>query len=351
MTDYTPLERGAPVPAPAVKPLPKSVASPAPPSAEPPVEPDVAASQVKAEEQASIAQSQVANGAVTILPESTLPVPHAPSSHPVPPDPTTFGLQPPITRTGESIYDYDMAVLKSTGQPWRRQGSDLSQWFNYGFDESSWTRYLSWRKGMVSGREAMKSVPSGSAMPDQIADSMHLARMPQDQVMDQSGPTQPTSRDNDQGADPNNTNNNSSNPMAMAMNMPMGDGSNMNMSDMFNQMGQMGMPMEAMMGMPMMQGMDFNQMTNMMQMFGGGQQAQNGNPMQMSAMTGSGTPGGQVPTDATKQDDVSGDPSNAMADQNQGPAEVNNVSVWFVALKQSWSLADSCFKRCRPTRT
>lgn len=90
-----------------------------------------------------------------VLPPSELPVPHAPGSQPVPPNPYAFTLEPPTTRDAESIYDFDMKVMNASGQPWRARGSDISRWFNYGFDEFTWKRYCEYRKEMVKGIEAM----------------------------------------------------------------------------------------------------------------------------------------------------------------------------------------------------
>lgn len=63
----------------------------------------------------------------------TLPVATAPPSHPAI-DPTVTG-----TLDGRSILEVDLAALAD--KPWRRPGSDISDWFNYGFDEISWEAY------------------------------------------------------------------------------------------------------------------------------------------------------------------------------------------------------------------
>lgn len=90
-----------------------------------------------------------------ILPPSDLPAPHAPGSQPVPPNPYAFTLEPPTTRDAESVYEYDMKVMNASGQPWRARGSDLSRWFNYGFDEFTWKRYCDYRREAIKGLEAM----------------------------------------------------------------------------------------------------------------------------------------------------------------------------------------------------
>ncbi|KAL4253602.1 FIP1 family protein [Abortiporus biennis] len=64
---------------------------------------------------------------------NTLPVATAPPSHPKI-DPSIPG-----TLDGRSILEVDLNALSE--KPWRRPGSDLSDWFNYGFDEISWEAY------------------------------------------------------------------------------------------------------------------------------------------------------------------------------------------------------------------
>lgn len=64
---------------------------------------------------------------------STLPVVIAPATAP------KIDLNRDGTVDGRSVYEVDIAALENKG--WRRPGSDLSDWFNYGFDEISWEAY------------------------------------------------------------------------------------------------------------------------------------------------------------------------------------------------------------------
>jgi pre-mRNA 3'-end-processing factor FIP1 len=244
----------------------------------------------------------------TVYPEfkqSDLPIPHAPPTHPPLPDPKTFTLDPPTTRDGKSVYEYDLATLRSTGQPWRRPGSDLSDWFNYGFDEDSWDRYLGWRKGMVVGVQGVKDLPNRSDLPDELADQLGVPRVVpslRGQGDDQIDPNHPVGGmshlNNSNGNNNNVTDPTMATMAAMAgMGMPMGmnmpEGMNMNLSgmnmpgmnqDMLNQMNQMRMDPGMMASLPMMQGMmqgmhsgagmDFNQMAGMMGGMFGQQQGQ-----------------------------------------------------------------------------
>ena len=69
---------------------------------------------------------------------NTLPPATAPPSHPNI-DPDLIG-----TLDSRSILEVDLSSLND--KPWRRPGSDLSDWFNYGFDEISWETYCYRRK-------------------------------------------------------------------------------------------------------------------------------------------------------------------------------------------------------------
>lgn len=71
---------------------------------------------------------------------STLPPVTAPSSHPTI-DPDEQGIH-----DGRSILDVDLGALAD--KPWRRPGSDISDWFNYGFDELSWESYCYRRRDL-----------------------------------------------------------------------------------------------------------------------------------------------------------------------------------------------------------
>ena len=80
---------------------------------------------------------------------STLPVAKAPSSHPqIDPD-------APGTFDGRSILEIDLASLAEKG--WRRPGSDISDWFNYGFDEISWEAYCHRRRDMGDLANVLKA--------------------------------------------------------------------------------------------------------------------------------------------------------------------------------------------------
>lgn len=80
---------------------------------------------------------------------STLPVAAAPPSHPKI-DPTIPG-----TLEGRSVLEVDINALAD--KPWRRPGSDLSDWFNYGFDEMTWEAYCYRRRDIGEVAAIMKA--------------------------------------------------------------------------------------------------------------------------------------------------------------------------------------------------
>lgn len=80
---------------------------------------------------------------------STLPPVTAPPSHPVV-DPTVTGVM-----DGRSILDFDLSAMNE--KPWRRPGSDISDWFNYGFDETSWEAYCYRRRDLGELANVLKT--------------------------------------------------------------------------------------------------------------------------------------------------------------------------------------------------
>ncbi len=80
---------------------------------------------------------------------STLPPAKAPPSHP------SINPSAPGTVDGRSILEYDLNAMAE--KPWRRPGSDLSDWFNYGFDEISWEAYCYSRRELGELATMLKS--------------------------------------------------------------------------------------------------------------------------------------------------------------------------------------------------
>ncbi|RDB29140.1 Pre-mRNA polyadenylation factor fip1 [Hypsizygus marmoreus] len=80
---------------------------------------------------------------------STLPPVTAPPSHPAI-DPTATGIF-----DGRSILELDLGAM--VDKPWRRPGSDISDWFNYGFDEISWEAYCYRRRDLGELANVLKT--------------------------------------------------------------------------------------------------------------------------------------------------------------------------------------------------
>ena len=101
----------------------------------------VSALQIPASQELTIPTSAEAQTVEREGPDpSTLPPATAPPSHPKI-DPSVAG-----TLDGRSILDVDLGAMAE--KPWRRPGSDISDWFNYGFDEISWEAYCYRRRDL-----------------------------------------------------------------------------------------------------------------------------------------------------------------------------------------------------------
>lgn len=71
---------------------------------------------------------------------ATLPPVKAPPSHP------TIDPNAPGNYDGRAIFEHDINSMAE--KPWRRPGSDISEYFNYGFDEISWEMYCYRRRDL-----------------------------------------------------------------------------------------------------------------------------------------------------------------------------------------------------------
>jgi len=159
---------------------------------------------------------------------STLPPAKAPPSHP------SINPEIPGTLDGRSIFEVDLSALAE--KPWRRPGSDLSDWFNYGFDEISWEAYCYRRRELGDVASVLKNnVLNFAGMPeDQLT-----ALPPEIRTMVIAGAMMAGGGQNGGGM------------------MPPGAGMNMNGGAMMNQMMNMGPMMNPMMqDMGMGAGMD-----------------------------------------------------------------------------------------------
>ena len=134
-TEYTPIQRGGPV-APSQSQSDLGAPSGPTPVAQPQPQPQLT------KEPSTLVQE---DGVDT----STLPPVQAPPSHPLI-DPSATG-----TFDGRSILDLDLNAMAD--KPWRRPGSDISDWFNYGFDELSWEAYCYRRRDLGEIANVLKT--------------------------------------------------------------------------------------------------------------------------------------------------------------------------------------------------
>lgn len=80
---------------------------------------------------------------------STLPPATAPPSAP------SVDLNGVGIFDGRSILEVDLSAMAD--KPWRRPGSDVSDWFNYGFDELSWETYCIRRRDLGELANVLKT--------------------------------------------------------------------------------------------------------------------------------------------------------------------------------------------------
>ncbi|KAJ7109826.1 hypothetical protein C8R44DRAFT_800649 [Mycena epipterygia] len=165
-TEYTPIQRaGAPAPpqastpsraTPQTQPTPQPTPQQVPSGSEPPAPAATPAPQTEP------SPSQTAPEGVSVddgVDPSTLPPVPAPPSHPTV-DPTVTG-----TMDGRAIIDVDLSSMSE--KQWRRPGSDISDWFNYGFDELSWEAYCYRRRDLGELANVLKTnVLNFSGMPE-----------------------------------------------------------------------------------------------------------------------------------------------------------------------------------------
>ncbi|KAI0686647.1 hypothetical protein BC835DRAFT_1379222 [Cytidiella melzeri] len=142
-TEYTPRERGA---ATNLSATPQPGSGPSAPQA-------ASSSPLPASDQRQGPQS---DGVDT----STLPIVTAPPSHP------QIDLDTPGVMDGRSILEFDLNALAEKN--WRRPGADISDWFNYGFDELSWEAYCYRRREVNELANVLKAnVLSFAGMPEE----------------------------------------------------------------------------------------------------------------------------------------------------------------------------------------
>lgn len=158
-TEYNVRERGSPISQPTHA-IPQQQHRPSdhPPNDASPVPPEVPVQNTDTSEtpqqpyQQQQSQQDPSSSHDPNLPDpSTLPPVRASASSPHI-DPTEPGIE---QSSGLPIFEVDMENF--TEKNWRRPGSDVSDWFNYGFDEISWEAYCVRRRDMSEMAAEMKA--------------------------------------------------------------------------------------------------------------------------------------------------------------------------------------------------
>lgn len=73
--------------------------------------------------------------------------------------PTTPSTAPhldldPSTLDAATVYDIDVDAV-DVEKPWRQPGADITDWFNYGFDEYKWLEYATRKRDIGNTAEKM----------------------------------------------------------------------------------------------------------------------------------------------------------------------------------------------------
>lgn len=50
------------------------------------------------------------------------------------------------TINGIQTYDFDLQSINDEDKPWRKPGADITDYFNYGFNEETWIAYCAKQK-------------------------------------------------------------------------------------------------------------------------------------------------------------------------------------------------------------
>ncbi|KZO94095.1 hypothetical protein CALVIDRAFT_234099 [Calocera viscosa TUFC12733] len=116
-------------------------------------------------------QPIISTSAAEVKPAVSEPVRAESRAIPNGPPPRAASNAPEIDPAAPGMLDarsiYEVELQSLTEKPWRRSGSDLSDWFNYGFDEISWEAYCLRKKELAELSAALKqNVIAYTGMPE-----------------------------------------------------------------------------------------------------------------------------------------------------------------------------------------
>ncbi len=65
-------------------------------------------------------------------------------------------LEAPGMINDQPTYDYDLQEVKDEDKPWRKPGADITDYFNYGFNEETWIAYCMKQKRLRAENTTLK---------------------------------------------------------------------------------------------------------------------------------------------------------------------------------------------------
>jgi len=87
--------------------------------------------------------------------------------------------KPVYPPAGKAITALDIdADLPDNDKPWRRPGADVSDFFNYGFDEFTWALYATKQENLRSEFSADKVAQNNKKMMEEMSSMMMMGGMP-----------------------------------------------------------------------------------------------------------------------------------------------------------------------------
>ncbi|XP_056010782.1 pre-mRNA 3'-end-processing factor FIP1-like [Ostrea edulis] len=67
------------------------------------------------------------------------------------------------TINGIPAYDFDLETLQADEKPWRKPGADITDYFNYGFNEDTWQQYCEKQRRLRGENQGSRSYTHGSS--------------------------------------------------------------------------------------------------------------------------------------------------------------------------------------------
>lgn len=75
------------------------------------------------------------------------------------------------TNNGIPTYDYDLDSLQAEDKPWRKPGADITDYFNYGFNEDTWQQYCEKQRRLRMENQTNKIMVHHAGAPTPVVNS------------------------------------------------------------------------------------------------------------------------------------------------------------------------------------